>query len=337
MTARRYQHWSDEEIAKLREFYPTHGLLATAAVLQRTPSGVLLKKKELGIRLIGPWTPEMDSRLREAWGKVKTRLLAVEFGKTPLAVKQHAMVLGLDSGKFYTDAEKAMVRDMYATHTAQQISQALYGNPRAVMRVRKLAEKLGLRKWPSWPPEVVEAVRRGHADRLDDNGIAARIGNGMTRLQVRHIRRDRLKLPAILDHVYAHQLAAVQKQFAALGIKNGGQLRALAHRKFARDNGWPADLRPRAVQIMNALITYGPQTRWELGERIGWNMERARKDPRTLLGSNDKEGSYTGHLLARGLILRLPRARDGKDLYLPTAEAIALAEAHAARAAGVAS
>ena len=336
MSARKWQHWTSDELAILRERFPAEGSEVLAGVLNRTISGVRNKAKELKIRRLPGWTPAMEDRLREAWGKVKTRLLAAEFGKSMLTVKQRAAKLGLDSGKFYTDGEKSMVRDMYATHTAQQISEALYGNNRAVMRVRKLAERLGLRKWPSWPPETVEAVRRLHGERLDDCGIAARIG--LTRLQVRAIRRDRLKLPAIKDHIYAHQLQSIRTQMARLGIKAGGALRKLAHQKFARDNGWPEDMRPREVQIMNTLIQFGPQTRWELGERIGWNMDRARHDPRTLLNSNAPEGSYTGTLLARGLILRLPRARNNKDLYLPTAEAVAMAEAHAAaRTQGVAS
>lgn len=105
-----------------------------------------------------------------------------------------------------------------------------------------------------------------------------------------------------------------KQQLAKAGLKSIGMLRVVAFRKYARENGWPEDLRPRAVQILSTLYLHGPQTRRQIAERIGmpWKGSRAS------LHNNDKEGSYLANLMARGLVVcanrKLQQGGQGKNV-----------------------
>ena len=94
----------------------------------------------------------------------------------------------------------------------------------------------------------------------------------------------------------------------AAGLPNLAALRAAVFRDRARASGWPEDLRPRAVQILNALWDRGPMTRTEIALAIGLRINYGGPhEIRKILKSNDAEGSYLAHLLARGLLVDLGR------------------------------
>ena len=63
--------------------------------------------------------------------------------------------------------------------------------------------------------------------------------------------------------------------------------------KFATDNGWPADLRPREVQILNAL--------WEIGPMTKTQIRRAAKI------SARCADRFFASLMQRGFIINLGR------------------------------
>lgn len=97
-------------------------------------------------------------------------------------------------------------------------------------------------------------------------------------------------------------------QVAALGLPSLGALRAEVYRARARVSGWPGDLRFRHLEILDALHARGPMTRRGLAECLGmpWKGSRAS------LSSNDPEGSYLAHLVARGLVVSLGRCVRGR-------------------------
>lgn len=109
-----------------------------------------LKRHGLWRRSSRCWTTKQDAVLRAGWGQVRTREI----------VRQRAGKLGLDAGRYYTDEEKELVRQLYPTHTAAQISERIHGTVHSASAIYRLAFALGLRKWPSWPPEVIARVRR---------------------------------------------------------------------------------------------------------------------------------------------------------------------------------
>jgi hypothetical protein len=279
-----------------------------AAAVGRSVAAVRHRARHLGLQSSRTWSAEEEELLRRSWGSVPARRLAGRLGRPYGAVKQKAAKLGLDGGRRYTDEEKQLLRELYPTHTAAQIAERLHGSPRAAKAVYRLACSLGLAKCPHHQPETVDKVRAALADGLTDADAGRRLG--MTRWQVTHIRRTRLKLPKNAEAILAAQRRGVESQARALGVTVGGGLRKLAYRVYAAQNGWPDDLRPREVQVLNALAARGvPMTRLELAQAIGMRTDRVGANGTlALLSGNGPGGTYTASLLRRGLLAVIKRA-----------------------------
>lgn len=275
----------------------------------------------------GGWSDAHVELVMRDYGRVPSRELAAAVGRTVGALKQKARKLGLVASRAYTADEERMVRELYASHTADQIAVALYGTDAKILRVRKLVEKLGLRKWPQWSSDVLDRVRALHAKGLTDSQIARRMGREFRdgddgRLQVRHIRL-RLNLPANVDTkpACAARRRAVRRQFQTLGLSNPNELRQRAHRRFAAQYGLPEDLRPAQVRMVLALLE-GPLTLPQLKEAIG-----ARADSGLI--HNERKTTYQADLVGRGLAARVPngvggRTKGPRALYMLTAACLDL-------------
>jgi hypothetical protein len=107
------------------------------------------------------------------------------------------------------------------------------------------------------------------------------------------------------DHYRRAVRSRTGEQLERGGFRSLAELRSWVFRRMAEKAGWPADLRPRHVDILNALWDRGPMTRRELADAIGMRWLGSRGS----LKSSDPEGSYLAHLTRRGLVMRMPRAR----------------------------
>ncbi|MFY9345103.1 MAG: hypothetical protein WAT39_21610, partial [Planctomycetota bacterium] len=79
----RRGNWSVQELERLRSLLPRRGIEATANLLRRTPASVEHKAQEL-LRVAtrrGDWTDSDDEVLRESWGALDVRLLALLCGR----------------------------------------------------------------------------------------------------------------------------------------------------------------------------------------------------------------------------------------------------------------
>jgi hypothetical protein len=208
----------------------------------------------------------------------------------------------------YTIDDIITVKTLYLGHTAAEIATRIYGTPRAAKAIWILARAIGLRKWPCWTPGVIRRVRRLHARGLNDVEIAAEMG--LTRNQVHAIRYGRLKLPPNEASILRARRRGVKTQLKTLGLDSPTQLRTRAFRMYAVESGWPEDLRPREVQILNVLAAKGvPMTRRELAAAIGMKSDPADycRGQRNLLSGNGPGGTYTASLARRGLVTILAR------------------------------
>lgn len=288
------------------------------------------------------WTPARDARLRELWGTASTAEIARRLGVSTAAVKTRVRKrLGLPSRRErWTPQLDARLRVLYPTRTAAAIAVEL---GRTTGSVYRRAAQLRLEKHPHWPAEVLDRVRRLNAEGLCDRLVAERVGPPLAagdagRDQAKHIRQ-RLGLPFRPDADARRRSIANQRK--TLGIRHGGDLRAVAHARYARANGWPDDLPVRAVQILNVLCQHGPKTARQLAEAIGMPTDqrntqhggavylKACSNSRRVRG----HGTYTGLLKARGLVQYVHRAVPGRPkatgcrvpgVYSITAKAIAL-------------
>lgn len=205
----------------------------------------------------------------------------------------------------WTEAERETLRCSYATVAASELAMRL---DRSVSSVYQEALKLGLQKVQHVKTGLAfrAELRRLHALGFSDAEAAGELG--CERHTVGDWRR-RLGLcsNARSERVRAKVRATTARQVAEAGVASLGEIRALAFRQFAAESGWPEDLRPRAVQILDLLAIRGPMTRREIAEAIGMPWKGSRKS----LTSNDAEGSYLAHLMARGLVVSLGRVVRG--------------------------
>jgi len=212
-------------------------------------------------------------------------------------------------GKPWTESDDEYLRAHYGKGmTAKQIGEQLGGS---VDRIRSRAWVIGLAgKQADFGPDFEAFVREKNAIGWSDTEIAA--AWKCDRHAVNY-RRKRLGLPenahtTSSEHFRNRVRKKTQEQIEAAGVKSLGEIRAKAYREFAIKSGWPEDLRPRAVQILNTLWKNGPQTRKQLAAAIGMPWKGSRKS----LHSNDPEGSYLAHLIKRGLVIALGRIVRGK-------------------------
>jgi hypothetical protein len=181
-----------------------------------------------------------------------------------------------------------------------------------------------------WPPAVIDRARRlneaGHCDRAVAERMADVFGDGPAAARKAKRLRQRFDWPRHPDPTARSRSLAGQRR--ALGVPHSAAVKALAFRRFAEASGWPGDLPPRAVQVLNALWAGGrPMTLEQLAAAVGTRTDRRNeKGHRIYLKSCPYATGHTSYpalLMARGLVARY---RDGNRprLYALTAHAYAV-------------
>lgn len=216
-------------------------------------------------------------------------------------------------GRPWTARELRYLKANYGTRRTVEIAKRL---GRTAPSVYQRAAELGLCGEQKRVSESWETTLRAlHKEGYSDSEIAAVIGCGR-----RHagFLRTQLGLPS--NNLSERRIEAVRqrtrKQCQEAGVRNLAEVRSLVFSQRAKAAGWPDDLRPRAVQILNSLWERGPLSRRELCEIVGLPWRGTRKS----LSSRDPEGSYLANLVARGIVVRLGRCvkgnGKGKSAYL---------------------
>lgn len=256
------------------------------------------------------------------WSKAELAILAKTYqcsqsmhevsrllGRSVHACKSRAHKLGFVRRPLWTESERAVVRRLYRKVPIRVIATQL---GRTLSQVHQQARRLGLTRTGKSPlsaeakQRLAELVREGRCNRC----IGRELDRG--RKEIRNWRR-RLGLPELTARGMVDSCltckertrAKTRQQIREAGVKSLADIRVLAFRKFARESGWPEDLRPRAVQILNALYARGPMTRQQIAAAVGMPWRGSRPS----LSSNDPEGSYLAHLANRGLVTVLKRGK----------------------------
>lgn len=252
------------------------------------------------------WTTKQLDRLRRLYGKVPKAEVARRLGVTPAQVRSAVKNHKLGTPRTWSTQDNEYVRENYGKVPASVIANHL---GRSVTQVYNKAKGLGItRELADFGPKFEKFLRAKNAAGWSDTEIAAAWKCD------RHAvggQREKLGLPAQTLSEHRRKLVSkkTRAQCVKAGVKNLAEVRRLAFRKYAKRYGWPEDLRPRAVQILQALLINGPMTRIEIAKKIGMPWKGSRKS----LVSNDPEGSYLAHLQARGLVVRLGRLKRGKS------------------------
>lgn len=117
-------------------------------------------------------------------------------------------------------------------------------------------------------PTIRKRVRSMFRDGLSSREMAAVLP--LSPRYLRTIQAD-MGLHGILKHPRQRKIAAERAKafLARKGLSSLSEQRRIAHRAFAAAHGWPSDLPPRAVHVLDALYQFGPMTRREIAETIG--------------------------------------------------------------------
>lgn len=281
------------------------------------------------------WTPEMDEIVRREWPTCEdSKALASRLGVTYLALKNRAKKVKADrrqTFKPWTAEEIEIVRTCYLTTPRAELSARL---GRSIVQIYGQAAKLGVTHYRvEWDDARIERLKELNAAGWSDSDIAVEFGADRHSVS---LKRKRLGLPCNAcsmgtpsERELQKTRDGVRRQLQRLGLSHLSELRTLAFTRFARDNGWPENLRPRAVQILNLLATKGePMPRRAIAEGIGmpWRGKNS-------LFSNGKGGTYLAELMHRDLVVkvgvrRVPGKNKLETLYTLGPAALAILQEH---------
>lgn len=205
--------------------------------------------------------------------------------------------------RFWTDDERVILRRLYRKAITIDIAKRLSRTTRAI---HHQADLLGLVE----PKTRIDArflakLKQLHARGWTDSEIANELGCAR---RVAGKYRRHLGLPSnrVSAHYRARVAAKTREQCKAAGVASLAEVRALAFRSRARRAGWPEDLPPRAIEILDALESRGPLTRREIADAIGmeWHGSRASLKARG-------NSTYLAELMDRGLVVSLGKVVRG--------------------------
>lgn len=258
------------------------------------------------------WTESDHDFLRENYGKLSYAEIADKLGRSVLSVKSRAGLLGICKPR-QTEQEKqglaSFITANYATMTAQEIAA---DRGVKVSTVYRVAREQGLKKAVPMPKHFRDFIKGQHAAGLNDSEIA-RAWNAVEdrKTERRYVTEVRkllgLEVIGYNERSVERTKAATAKQLDEAGLSSLAELRSERHRQFAKERGWPDLMPARCVQILDAIYEYGPQTRYELADRIGMRQKGSKK---TLVGTVPG-GSYLAYLQRLGLVVRMNKAVNG--------------------------
>ena len=199
-----------------------------------------------------------DGRIADALGEDRRRVSQF----------RRRMHLACNGQRNYRPCDLGFLREHYRELPTPEIAARL---GRTVTSVYQAAARLGLMR-PT--PRLVD--RPGLVDRLK-----ALHGRGWSYGEIgRDLKVDRHHVASLCrklglpdhgwtEHMRANVRRKTAEQLRKAGLPSIGYLRVAAFRTYARDRGWPEDLKKRQVQILELLWANGPMTRDELGKALG--------------------------------------------------------------------
>lgn len=204
----------------------------------------------------------------------------------------------------WTEEESEILRRSYGAETTSALADRL---ERSVSSVYQHARLIGIstaREDKS--PEFFASIRELNAQGWADQPIAKVLGVSR---KTATMHRKRLGLPSrAYGDLHRKKVAdAARKQLNEAGLASMGELRVQVWHKRAIEAGWPPDLSPREVQILESLSGNGPMTRQEIVDAIGMKWLGSRKSLRSR-----GRGSDLANLMAKGLVFSLGKIATGK-------------------------
>ena len=185
---RKRGNWSAQELERLKLLYPRRGEAHVAELLRRSAESVRRRAQGLfrrGLRR-GAWTEAEDARLRQGYGVLDLRALALVLARSERDVRERVVWLrGTRRRGPWTGDEEALLKQLYGSRSDQDLEVCL---SRSTAQIAKAAARLCLSKdkrflarargaerqaMPRWSPAEVQRLAAVYSDR--DNLEVARV------------------------------------------------------------------------------------------------------------------------------------------------------------------
>jgi predicted transcriptional regulator len=209
---------------------------------------------------------------------------------------------GTGPKRAWTAEEIATVRELYGHKTAAQIGRKINRSANSVLQQ---GSKLGLNRRYGADPALLAYIREQHAAGLVDTDIARgwqalHPDQHVCRETIAWYRRKKLGLQVNRQRILEIRRAGYAKQLRTMGIESFAVLARRRQRRFVLRSGWPADLYPLDVRILQALSDGQYHTRQEIAAAIGCRTDKQRA------WFKCRRGSQTAlhNLVQRGLVKR---------------------------------
>jgi hypothetical protein len=272
------------------------------------------------------WTEAEDARLRAAYGKVPTKTLATELGRSKLGVYQRAWHLGLKHGyhrDWSPDEQSALSIAHERGISISDVATALGRNYYAVC---KYAENRGLK----FGKRPIRAAPMTLQDILTLADPAAPIPAAHARTRPAKVRQPK-DWPEERRSLWLETLertGSIQEALAAIGLK--GSSAAVAYRLKHRD---PAFSEAWDAALLRSPYRPGPKPKLAPGEKRAPRRGRSWSDPerqRLFLEALRRSGVVTQALTDMGLNARshhgeLARRRSEDKAFDAASEAVVAA------------
>ncbi|WP_149330805.1 MULTISPECIES: hypothetical protein [Citrobacter] len=139
--------WTVKDLSFLENNYGTMSVAELAAILKRTPGavGVMADKLDCRRKKIRPWSEAEMEIIRHHYslGVEAEELTQLLPGRSVTAIFSRAIILGVQSGRFWRDDERRILKAQYPVVGTEVIHQ-LPGRNEVAVRV--MARRLGLKK-----------------------------------------------------------------------------------------------------------------------------------------------------------------------------------------------
>lgn len=280
------------------------------------------------------WTPEMDETVRREYPTCGCKdTLAAALGVTRSALVARSKILKVRRRvrlrRPWSGADKELIRTQYGKIPTDELARRLGRPP---VHVWTMARKLGVQaKNLVWTEQALSRMAELNGLGWTDSDIAREFKCDRHAVSA---RRKAAGLPCHASHagnaserVRDKIRQGVRRVAERTGV-SPGERRRVAHRRFARENGWPETLRPRQVQILNLLAAAGtPLSREQIATACGMPW----KGRTTGMLCNGEGTTYLSDLMRRDLVVTLGRigkpdtGRRSSGVYLYTLGPKALA------------
>lgn len=154
MQGKRKQ-WTQDEKDILKNIYPTASWDEMIMLFGTSKNNIIHKAKQLGVQRqmvnFAKYKQEEIKFIKENYGKIPTKIIAEELGRTVCAIKTKARKLKCGTRTYWTGEEEEILKKVFPYYSNEEISE-VFLEGRSESAIKNMARKMNLYK-AELPPQ----------------------------------------------------------------------------------------------------------------------------------------------------------------------------------------